>query len=120
MKHWHGAGILKAIFGMQTAANSAFMTAKVFRRDENHIVYLETDSEVRSILELVVDITAKIGNMPAHAKGWKRAQNATGIEFPRMIGVVEIAVGGEVVMWNHTILAFLNIGHVKNSCDCIV
>ena len=37
-----------------------------------------------------------------------------------MIGVVEIAVGGEVVVWDHRILAFLNITNVKNRCDCIV
>jgi xanthosine utilization system XapX-like protein len=37
-----------------------------------------------------------------------------------MIGVVEIAVGGEVVVWDHRILAFLNMTNVKNRCDCIV
>ena len=40
-----------------------------------------------------------------------------------MIGVVEVAVGGEIVVWDHRILAFLNIANVKNGCwycDCIV
>ena len=37
-----------------------------------------------------------------------------------MIGVDEVAVGGEVVVWDHRILAFLNITTVKNRCDCIV
>jgi hypothetical protein len=65
------AGIFKAVFGMQVAGDGAFMTTKVFGRDEYHIVYLEADGEMGSILELVVDITAKVGYMPAHAKGWK-------------------------------------------------
>jgi xanthosine utilization system XapX-like protein len=37
-----------------------------------------------------------------------------------MIGVVEVAVGGEIVVWDHRILAFLNIANVKNGCECIV
>ena len=56
---------------MQVAGDGAFMTTKIFGRDEYHIVYPEANGEMGSILELVVDITTKVGYVPAHAKGWK-------------------------------------------------
>ncbi len=65
---WHKAGIFEAILGMQVAADSTVMMAKVFGGDQHQVVYFQADGEMGGILKLVASVAAEIGHMPAHTE----------------------------------------------------
>src|ERR1700694_3915208 len=95
------AVIFKAIFAMQRAVNRAFLSAEIVRRDKDGLAYFETNVEMSGILKLVIDIAAQIRDVPTHSQRLQRTQHSAGIEFPGMIGIVQIAVWGKIVMRNH-------------------
>src|SRR5437763_16739040 len=78
------------------------MAAEVFGSDQHQVVDFQSYGEMCSILELVAYVAAKVGHMPAHSKGSHRTQYATRVEFPGVIGIIQVAMGGEVVVGDHT------------------
>src|SRR5439155_27109680 len=53
------------------------------------------------ILELVPYVTSHIRHVPAHAQRLQRTQNSARVEFPAMIGVIQVAMRGKIVVGNH-------------------
>src|SRR2546422_3137411 len=86
---------------MELAVDCAFMAAKVFGSHKHKVMNLQADGEMSGILKLVMYIAAKVGYVPAHAKRLERTQYAAGVEFPGMIGVINIPIGGVIIMGNH-------------------
>ena len=64
----HKANIFKTIFGMELAVDGTLVTPKIFRSDKHKVMNLETNAEMSGILKLVMHITAKVWNMPAHSQ----------------------------------------------------
>ena len=100
----HDAAIFKAIFGMQRAMNSAFLAAEIIRCDKYRLAYFQAYVEMRGVLKLVIHVAAQVGYVPAHTERLQRAQHPTRIEFPRVVGVIQVAVRGEIVLWNHRVM----------------
>src|SRR6266516_2056668 len=86
---------------MQVADDRAVVAPEVLRRHQHRLTYLQTQGKVSRILELVARIAAEIGHMPAHTQGSARTQHAAGIELPAMVGIIQVTVGGKIVVWNH-------------------
>src|SRR6266516_891493 len=98
---WDKTGIFKTIFRMKLAVDSAFVAAKVFGSDKHKVMNLKPDGEMRGILKLVMHIAAKVRCMPAHTKRFQRTQDATWVEFPGMVGVINIPIGSENIVRDH-------------------
>src|ERR1051326_1437056 len=78
------------------------MAAEVLGRDEYQVVDFHSYGEMGSILELVACIAAEIGYMPTHSQRRQRTQHATGVEFPGVIGIIQVAMRGKIVVGDHT------------------
>ena len=86
---------------MKLAVDDAFVVAKVFGCDEYLIVYFEANREMGCILKLVADVAPEIGHMSAHAQRLQRTQHPARIEFPAVVGVIQVTVGSKIVMGDH-------------------
>src|SRR6266566_5430416 len=98
------AGIFEAILGVERTVDGTAMTTEVFASDEYQVVYFQSHCEMGGVLELVAYVASQVRYMPAHAQGSHRTQYATGIEFPGVIGIIQVAMWGEVVVGDHRAL----------------
>jgi hypothetical protein len=97
-------GILKAVLGVKLAVDNTSLLAKVFRSDQDRIAYFQPYSQVGGVLKLVANVRTQVWHMPAHAQWSKGTQDAAWIDFPTVVGIIKIAVRGEVVVGNHRAL----------------
>ena len=86
---------------MQRAFDNTSVASKVFGSNEHRVIDFQPNREMGGILKLVMHITSQVGHVPAHAKRGQRTQHSTRVDLPTMIGVVEVAVRGEVVVRDH-------------------
>ena len=91
------------------------MAAEVFGSDQYQVVDFQSYSKMCSILELVAYVAAKVGHMPAHAERSHRTQYATRVEFPGVIGIIQVAMRGEVVVGDHTLSPVLSFCLILSS-----
>src|SRR6266436_7040492 len=95
------AGIFEASFRMELAIDCALMTAEIFGSNEHQIVDVEPNHEMGSILELIQYVAPQIGHVPAHTEGGQGTQDAAGVEFPGVVGIIQVAMWGKVIAGDH-------------------
>src|SRR5438105_15457499 len=86
---------------MQMADDSTTMTLEIFGRYQDRFANRQAERKMGCILKLVADVATEIGHVPTHSQRRQRTQHSTRIEFPGMVGIVQIAVWGKIVMRNH-------------------
>src|SRR5438034_1516339 len=114
---WDDAGILEAILGVQVAHDDTVMPVEVPGGHQYKVSYFQPDHHMRAILKLVAGIAPQVGNMPAHAQRGQRAQHTTGIEFPTVVGIIQVSMGGKIVVGNHSTRHILNKPDIARVID---
>src|SRR6266487_1832596 len=101
-------GILEAILGVQVAHDDTVMLVEVLGGHQYKVSYFQPDHHMRAILKLVASIAPQVGNVPAHAQGRQLAQHTAGIEFPTVVEIIQVPMGGKIVVGNHSTRHILN------------
>ncbi len=101
---------------MELAVDRAFMPAEIFGRDEYQVVDVESNREMGSILELVQYVTPQVGHVPAHTKRGKRAQHATRVELPAVVGIIQVAMWSKVIAGDHRTYLHPTYYDIERSC----
>ena len=97
----HETAIFKAIFGVQLAVDRTFLATKILRRDQHKMVDLQSNREVSRILKLVINIAPQVRHVPAHSQRSHRTQHPAGIEFPGVIGIIQVPMWGKIIVGDH-------------------
>src|SRR6266566_6390453 len=94
---------------MQMADVSTTMMLEIFGRYQDRFANRQAERKMGCILKLVADVATEIGHVPTHSQRRQRTQYSAGIELPGMIGIIQIAVWGEVVVGDHRALLHPNL-----------
>src|SRR5947209_6443365 len=86
---------------MQMADDSTTMTLEIFGRYQDRFANRQAERKMSCILKLVADVATEIGHVPTHSQRRQRTQHSARIEFPGMIGIIQVAVWGKIVVGNH-------------------
>src|SRR6202048_1564777 len=81
--------------------DSTAMALEIFGCYQDRFANPQAEHKMGCILKLIAHITAKVGDVPTHSQRRQRTQHSARIELPGMVGIIQIAVWGKIVMRNH-------------------